>query len=375
MERQYASKPMQAGARLTKLPAMKCPELTPMNPRAAVVGAGLAGASCARWLADAGWQVQVFDKARGPGGRLATRRMAWTTPDGQERVTRLDHGAADFGARGPAFQRALLQAQAAGWCRRWQPRPSSPLAEVTPRWLGQAGMPDWCRGLLDGLSTRWSCPVDTLGRGLHGWWLESEGQRVADGLDAVVLALPPAQAAPLLAPWRPDWAGAAAAVPMLPCWTVMGVSSELAAEAPGGALACPPAGPLARVLRQDARPGREQRVGEAHWVLQATPTWSQLHLEEPPETVLPALQTALAEWLGEPVFWRSAVAHRWRYAVPALPPAGASHWWDGELALGVCGDFLGGAQLPAGVEPVERAWSSARDLAEALQTSVVEVLA
>ncbi|KAB0572781.1 NAD(P)-binding protein [Ideonella dechloratans] len=375
MERQYASKTMHSGAKLTKLLAMKCPELSPMNPRAAVVGAGLAGASCARWLADAGWQVQVFDKARGPGGRLATRRMVWTTPDGQERVTWLDHGAADFGARGPAFQRALLRAQAEGWCRRWQPRPSSPLAEVTPRWLGQAGMPDWCRGLLDGLNARWSCPVDTLGRGLHGWWLESGGQRVAEGLDAVVLALPPAQAAPLLAPWRPDWAGAAAAVPMLPCWTVMGVSSELAAEVPGGALACPPTGPLARVLRQDARPGREQRVGEAHWVLQATPTWSQLHLEEPPEVVLPALQAALAEWLGEPVLWRSAVAHRWRYAVPALPPAGASHWWDGELALGVCGDFLGGAQLPAGVEPVERAWSSARDLAGALQTSVVEVLA
>jgi cation diffusion facilitator CzcD-associated flavoprotein CzcO len=34
----------------------------------AVFGAGLAGLACARSLADAGRNVTVFDKARGPGG-------------------------------------------------------------------------------------------------------------------------------------------------------------------------------------------------------------------------------------------------------------------------------------------------------------------
>lgn len=364
---------------LSKLQPMRCPELTPMNPQAAVVGTGLAGASCARWLADAGWQLQVFDKARGPGGRLATRRLAWTAPDGQARTTRLDHGAPDFGAVDPAFQGALARAEAQGWCLAWDPdRPSGAAgarAGTARRWLGRSGMPDWCRGLLEGLPARWSCAIDALGRDGRGWWLEAAGQRVAEGLDALVLALPPAQAAPLLAPWRPDWARAAAAVPMQPCWTVMGVSTELAQEVPAGALVRPDTGPLARVLRQDARPGRERRPGEAHWVLQATSVWSRQHLEDSPEAVLRALQTALAEWLGQPVFWRSAVAHRWRYAVPAQAPAGPSHWWDAGLGLGVCGDFLGGAALPPGVEPVERAWTSARDLALAVQTSAVEVLA
>lgn len=39
----------------------------------AVIGAGIAGAACARALSLAGRSVHVFDKSRGPGGRLATR--------------------------------------------------------------------------------------------------------------------------------------------------------------------------------------------------------------------------------------------------------------------------------------------------------------
>ena len=42
--------------------------------RVAVVGAGIAGLAAARRLAAAGVEVTVFDKARRPGGRLATRR-------------------------------------------------------------------------------------------------------------------------------------------------------------------------------------------------------------------------------------------------------------------------------------------------------------
>ena len=38
----------------------------------AVIGAGVAGSRCAQVLSAAGHAVRVWDKARGPGGRLAT---------------------------------------------------------------------------------------------------------------------------------------------------------------------------------------------------------------------------------------------------------------------------------------------------------------
>ena len=54
--------------------------------RVAVVGAGLAGAVCAQQLSLSGWRVQVFDKSRGAGGRLATRRAQWQDAQGQSRT-------------------------------------------------------------------------------------------------------------------------------------------------------------------------------------------------------------------------------------------------------------------------------------------------
>ncbi|MEO9491375.1 MAG: FAD-dependent oxidoreductase, partial [Marinomonas sp.] len=40
----------------------------------AVVGAGMAGLTCANELAKAGFAPVLFDKGRGPGGRMAARR-------------------------------------------------------------------------------------------------------------------------------------------------------------------------------------------------------------------------------------------------------------------------------------------------------------
>ena len=53
-----------------------------------IIGAGVAGATCAARLQAAGWRVAVVDKARGPSGRLSARRSDFGT---------FDHGAPLFG--------------------------------------------------------------------------------------------------------------------------------------------------------------------------------------------------------------------------------------------------------------------------------------
>lgn len=70
-----------------------------------VIGAGIAGLSCAGMLQTAGHAVMVFDKGRGVGGRIATRRVR--APSGDVAI---DHGAQYFTMCEPRFA-----AVAAGW--------------------------------------------------------------------------------------------------------------------------------------------------------------------------------------------------------------------------------------------------------------------
>lgn len=330
--------------------------------KVAVIGAGIAGATCAHALAQAGHAVHVFDKARGPGGRLATRRMAWVDRAGQPCMTRLDHGALGMTAHAEPFGAFVSQGVQAGWLAEWRPTlaaGSLPLDDEAVWHVPVPDSPDLCRRLLDGVATSWSCAVDKLQWTTPGWQVEAAGQAQGGPFDAVVLALPPAQTAPLLSTHRRDWARHAALAPMHPCWTLMGVAADDAA--PVWDLARPPSGPLAWALRNDARPGRARVPGQAHWVAHARTGWSRQHLEQPPEWVQQQLQAALSEVAAQPVDWLHCTVHRWRYALPQArrTAPGESFWWDAGQGIGVCGDFLGGSG-------VEGAWLSAHSLSAAM---------
>jgi renalase len=332
--------------------------------RVAVVGAGIAGAACARALMLAGHSVHVFDKSRGPGGRLATRRFEWVDRNGLACATRLDHGAVGVTARSALFQTCVDQATSAGYLAEWAPElaAGSLRSQDDDRlYVPVPDMPALCRRLLDGVAATWSFAVDSLQIGPLGWQVQAGGEHHHAHFDAVVLALPPAQAAPLLGPHRRDWARHASVAQMQPCWTLLGVAD--APPALGWGLARPPTGPLACVLRNDSRPGREHVPGQAHWVAHARAGWSRQHLEQPAAWVQQQLQAALAECLGQPVRWHHSVVHRWRYAQPHPQSQRATpaepYWWDAALGLGACGDFLGGSGI-------EGAWLSAQSLSAAL---------
>lgn len=336
--------------------------------RVAVIGAGIAGAACARALSRSGHGVQVVDKSRGAGGRLATRRLEWLDSQNQQRIARFDHGASAFMASGSAFRKFCADASRTGGLTPWQPTlalGSRPLGDAGPLFLPQPDMPSLCRGLLRNIPTTWCFAVDRLLRRESGWQVEAAGQVLPGHFDAVVLALPPAQAAPLLAPHRSDWAQRASIALMQPCWTLMGVARRMA-EDPQWDVARPEQGPLAWVMRQDARPGRERSTDEAHWVAHACSSWSRQHLEQPAEWVLARLQCAMQDWLGEPIDWQHAVVHRWRYATPHASGTVRERplWWESARGLGVCGDFLGGVG-------VEGAWQSAQALSEAMRRDLV----
>ena len=304
-----------------------------------MIGAGIAGLACATKLGRAGHDVHLFDKARGPGGRMSTRRIQ--TPLGE---ASFDHGAQYFTSRGASFRSQVERWAEQGIAAPWP-------AAGKDAWVGTPGMSTPIRALASEQTVTWNCPVDALLPDAGGWRLRGEHCR-SDVFDVVVLAIPAEQAAVLLATHDPALAAKAAASRASPCWTVMAAFDQ---RLPVEADILRDRGPLGWAARNNSKSGR----GELEtWVLQGSPGWSQEHLEDPADAVCNALLEALQQTLGHdlprPIMIQ---AHRWRFARSANGEDGAL--WSPQTGLGCCGDWLIGPR-------VECAWDSGEALAARL---------
>ncbi|MFM8820621.1 MAG: NAD(P)/FAD-dependent oxidoreductase, partial [Phenylobacterium sp.] len=235
--------------------------------RIAIVGAGLSGLACARSLSREGREVRLFDKARGPGGRMSTRRVE--TPLG---TVGFDHGAQYFTARGESFRAEVGRWAAEGLAAPWP-------AAGPEAWVGAPGMNAPVRALAGEMQVAWSHQVEALVPDGAVWRLQVAGA-LSDPFDAVVLALPAEQAAALLDGKDADLAARAAASRTDPCWTVM---AAFAGRLPIGPDTLGEDGILGWAARNSAKPGRADVEA---WVLQASPAWSQDHLEDAADTVV-----------------------------------------------------------------------------------------
>lgn len=300
-----------------------------------IVGAGIAGLSCAEMLAAAGHSVSVFDKGRGAGGRMATRRVPTQAGD-----VAFDHGAQYFTTRDPRFSAAVTDWQTSGVVARW------PIAG-DDAWVGTPGMNAVVKALSRPLAVWWNSCVDALRRVDQSWFLDSVAD---DPFDAVIVATPAEQAAPLLVAHDPTMAAMAQGCPSAPCWTAMVAFAERIAIAED---IIRDAGIIGWAARNSAKPGR---TGTEAWVIQATADWSRDHLEDEEPEVVDALLSALAGEAGrtlpEPVV---RIGHRWRYARARAAHHGSL--WNDAARVGAVGDWLLAPRI-------ESAWLSGRMLAE-----------
>ncbi len=291
----------------------------------AIIGAGLSGALVAAGLLQRGYQVDVFDKSRGTGGRLASARFG--------------EGSMDLGA--PCFssaQRDKLLTLADGLREHLQPWQVQYADFANPTKLStltrHVSVPRnsaLTRALLQGAQLYTSTRVGEVER-LDGgsWVLKSDGGEVLGEYTQVVVAVPAPQAVPLLTVC-PDLARQAAEVRMTPLW-VMLVQLEQAPERLQSLDWLEGEHPvLDRIVRDGAKPGRSGQ----HWFIQASDTWSEGHVDSSPEQVRDELLQALEAFTEQPVKVIASRVHRWLYA-QASSPTGNLQSMNG---LHVCGDW------------------------------------
>lgn len=321
--------------------------------RIAVIGAGIAGLACAQELARADAKVTVFERSRGLGGRLATRRIGDMA---------FDHGAQFVTARSRAFARYAAVAVRAGVLDVWRPRVMEDARRweqpIEDWWVGKPGMSALVRPLARNVEIQGGVSVHELLPGQRGWELQTDSGRHNDVFQAVAVAIPAPQAASLLAPYGGAFRHLST-VRMAPCWMGMFAFDpplDLGAEARRWTT-----GPVVWAGCNSTKPDRWHRP--QCWVVHASSSWSREHLEldahEVEQLLLREFATAIGGRLPQPVY---AAAHRWRHAL-VEQPLGVPCLADEEMAAGACGDWC--------IAPrVEAAYESGQSLAHSLLSIV-----
>ena len=324
----------------------------------AVIGAGMAGLSCAQRLRQAGYAVAVVEKSRGAGGRVATRRV---------QGTRADHGARYLEPQGEAVQglidvlvdRDILEL----WTDNiWELRGGELSASPNSCYVAPAGMNTVGKYLAQDLEIWFGRRVQAISITDNQMWhlslevtddnLELPQELIAK---AVVVAIPAIQALMFLNSeigLQSDFIDKLRSVNYDPCITVMAgypaaKQQDLSNLNPQWqAVSFRDDADLAWIgLDSSKRLDSQQPV----FVVHSSANFAEKYLESTDlsavgQQLLDRASEHLIPWLNQPEWLQ---VHRWRYAfcrnplpVSCLPAAGT-------LPLVCAGDLCGEGQIEA----------------------------
>lgn len=279
--------------------------------KVAIVGAGVAGLAAGRTLKQAGHEVVLYEKSRGPGGRLATRRVDAFT---------FDTGATSIAPRGLGIERVMLQELDTTELVEVQKpiythvnlrsMPGDASRNKIPRYAYRPGNNHLAKLLAEGLDVRSNTTVDHLSR--ENGSFEVEGET----FDRVILTPPIPQASLLL--WSLGESRPVANARYRSCLSIMLGFDKPLPEVPYHALIdVEQRHPLTWVsLESGKSPGRAPE-GQCAMVLQMSPTYSHDHYQTEDDRVLKDVLPWVGQLFGAEFLHPIAVdTKRWKYSQP-----------------------------------------------------------
>ena len=317
----------------------------------AIIGAGIAGLACARELQSHGISVDVFEKSRGPSGRMSTRRTQdWYA----------DHGAQYFTARDLRFIQEVQSWIQAGTAATWEPKLKIYEAKTWReshsqdiRYVGTPHMNSPGKRLAEGLPIQYERTISQLERRDGKWHLQcSEANAITTLYDFVVLAIPAPQASALLEGLDSRAADIADSAQMKACWTMMAhLPNQTTADFDAAFVNQEI---ISWICQNGSKPMRQGTM----WTIHGSPSWSQANVELSKEDAQVQMLQCLTV-LGFNCEDADISMHRWRYASGGLENS-IGFFALQDVGLGLCGDWLNGGR-------VEGAWLSGFNLALALK--------
>ncbi|MCZ7554984.1 MAG: FAD-dependent oxidoreductase [Bacteroidia bacterium] len=279
------------------------------EPTCLIIGAGIAGLSAGRELHRQGIHVTILEKARGVGGRMATRRFAGGV---------FDHGTQYFAPASAWFQTRIDEWVRDGYSREWF-RVSQ--YEMDPRFVSAArycGLPAMTaipKHLAEGLDLHTEVRVSALRQAQEQWQAVTvEGQEYH--AQACILTAPLPQSLEIIAhsdiDELPDL-GDLRDVTYNPCITVLATCAQAPSLPDNGVLELAE-GVVLRIMDNH----RKGISPDCHAVtIHASADFSREHFDSDPAVSGALLLEAALPLLGVPV--REWQAHRWRFSTVPNP--------------------------------------------------------
>ncbi len=208
--------------------------------------------------------------------------------------------------------------------------------------------------LADGIDIRLTSEVTPLKRDGNAWRVGTSEDEHGEPFEFVVSTVPAPQARILLAA-EPTIVEALSPVSIAPCWALM-IAFANSAD-PGFDVRRSTSDDIGWISRNASKPGRSAELDT--WVIHASPSWSERHLELDRDRVAGTMIENLSHIFGDRLpKTEYAGAHRWRYALTTAP-LGRPFACSDDRTLFVGGDWCLGAR-------VEYAFESGEAMATAL---------
>ena len=317
--------------------------------KVAIIGAGVSGLTAAHHLTTRGLRVEVFEKSRGLGGRLATKRLDWG---------HMDTGAQYFTARDPRFVQKVKTWQQAGVVEPWPFTPHRinsegallPSPDQTLRYVGVPGMNNLAHALADSLTVHRNQCISQLARNKGYWALVSDSGDQFSDYDWVIVSAPAKQSRVLLSGHTPI-AEQISSELLEPCLALVIATSGHAPEAVQGIFGD---GTVGWVSRLSAKP---QRVKDAAyddlWLLHFSSEYSANYDSSAANDIGPiglewlqnAIDTLPNQKQQKPLQIVNSCQHYWRFARMAKSAQQPPTLIDKTNHLAAIGDWSCGGRI------------------------------
>ncbi|MCX4190834.1 NAD(P)/FAD-dependent oxidoreductase [Methylophaga sp. OBS3] len=298
----------------------------------AVIGSGLSGLTLAHKLRSQ-FEVQIFEKAPKPGGRITSRLSPHFT---------FDHGAQFFSVKTPTFAEFIHPMLESGVIADWQARfVEIDVDEITshrewtgefPHYVGTPSMAAISEWLSNGLNIHYDAKVTQLIQKDKQWIVETEDGLRSQPFDWLITT-PPVEQASALLPDHIVYKTSLAAIKMLPCYALMVALKESPNLAFDAALVKDQN--LSWISVNHTKPGRKGFGLVSH----AANTWAAENIDIPlPEVKKKMLATLLKITNISPEIIVETDIKRWVYANIAKQD-GPPYFIDHANRIASCGDW------------------------------------